>query len=167
MGAHKLDFKKIDVKIIYLLSDFMMGWPTQTSQTSRGRDNKQHWMDEDCEGRVQEMRWGRCKTNQRRKANGLVQYNAGSMGIGRSHFISEAYPCKFLTIQGTKQTSEEDVVRAHYTKFHKVINCPAKKSKLKEDAGCAIMIPKNDADFIHTIGYPTDPELRGRVGFVR
>jgi exonuclease III len=173
MGAHKLDVKKIDVKIIYLLIYFMMGWTTQTSrtsqtsQTSPGRDNKQHWMEEDCDGRVQEMRWGRCKTNQRRTANGMVQYNAGTMSIGRSYFISEAYPCKFITIQGTKQTSEEDVVRAHNTKFHRVINFTAKKSKLKEYAGCAIMIPKNDADFIHTIGYSPDPELRGRVGYVR
>ncbi len=124
-------------------------------------------MEEDCDGRVQEMRWGRCKTSQRRTANGLVQYNAGSMSIGRSHFISEAYPCKFLTIQGTKQTSEEDVVRAHNTRFHRVINFTAKNTKLKEYAGCAIMIPKSDADFIHTIGFSPDPELRGRVGFVR
>ena len=146
-------------------------WSSRTQTQTDGRDrwakSNNFWMNEDCDGRLQEMRWGRCKTGRRRTTNGLVQYNAGSMDVGRSHHNSHGYPQKIITIQGTKQTSGEDVVLRTNTRDHTVIHFTAKQTRQKEYAGCAIMIPTEDSNFIHTIAFSNDPELRGRVGYVR
>ena len=122
---------------------------------------------DDCGGRVKEMRWGRCKTEQTRITNGMVQYNAGWMHSGRTNHISSMYAQKIITIQGTKQTNAQDVTVHTHTRNHKVIHFTAKQTKAREYAGCAIMLPTEDANFIQTIGFTEDRELRGRVGYIR
>jgi hypothetical protein len=155
------------INLLYTLA--WMGCVTTQTQTQTAWKKKEDTCrrTEDCGGKLQELKLGTNRTNQRRITNGFVQYNAGWMKNSRTNHISSMFPNKIIAIQGTKQTNDQDVVLHTNTKDHRVIHFTAKQSNLREHAGCAIMIPTEDANFIHTIGFSNDNEIRGRAGFVR
>ncbi len=95
-----------------------------------------------------------------------MKYNAAHMGVGRSHKISSKFIGKTVAIQGTKRKSNEHVLFER-TREHVVFHFPNQGQTHNDAAGVAIMIPKEDMEMVHTIGYSTDKELKGRVGYVR
>ena len=107
MRAHAL------LILLYILSWMVEAEAQTQTQTAKGEDGWKKMNNfriiDDCGGRMKEMIWGRCKTDQRRTTNGIVQYNAGWMHSGRTNHISSVYAQKIITIQGTKQTNVQDV----------------------------------------------------------
>ncbi len=117
----------------------------------------------DCEGRVRELRNATYRGKKERRTNGFVTYNAAHMGVGRSHQISSKFIGKTVAIQRTKRKSNEHVLFER-TRHHVVFHFPNQGQKHNDAAGAAIMIPKEDMEMEHTIGYSTDMEIKGRGG---
>ena len=64
------------------------------------------------------------KMHEKRITNGITQYNAAHMGVGRASLISSHFKQKIIGIQSTCRESDEDVF-TETTKNHITVHFPA------------------------------------------